>query len=124
MPKYNPEMLLTSVTNIVSAAIEYGKIKEEEITKRVEIISSSNEKIEKIRASKEIFLKYLEAEYKERYVVYSELFKQLDQAIEKQQTEVVSIVMNGIVEQIKKNPFDNFTNFKEALDDKSTKLEL
>jgi len=124
MAKYNPEMLFTAANNIISAAIEYGKIKEEEITKRVAIVSSSNENIEKIRASKEIFLEYLELEYSERYAVYSELFERLDQAIEKQQTEIVSQVMNGIVEQIKKTPFVNFTDFKSSMNSNSEKLEL
>ncbi len=124
MHKYNPEMIINAVNNIFSAAFEYGKIKEEEETKRVEIISSSNEAIERIRASKEIFLEFLKQEYNERYFVYSELFKRLDQAIEKQDVEVVSLVMSGILEQIKKNPFANFKEFKEALENKNRKLEF
>jgi len=124
MSKHSPQMLYNAAKDIISAAIEYGKIIEVETTKRVEIISASNEKIEKIRASKEIFLKFLELEYSERYTVYSELFSRLDNALEKQQQEIVSLVMNGIVEQIKKNPFTNFKDFRESLEDKNTKLEI
>lgn len=110
-----PDLLLTEFSNVLGDLIKYFHAKEIEKTKRIEIIKNTEEKIEKIRAIKEIFLSIIEKEYNERSKLYKELFERLDRGIEIGDTKIMELAMMGIIEQIRKNPFENFTEFTKNL---------
>lgn len=115
MPINIPISVISSMGNLVSDVIGYLNTREIEKTKRVEIVKNAEEKIQKIRAIKEIFLSIIEKEYSERIKVYNELFERLDRGIEVGDTKIMELAMMGIIEQVKKNPFENFAEFSKNL---------
>lgn len=111
LSKVNP---LDALSTIIGHVREWETIKETEQTKRHEISAKCNVLVEHIHAERDKFIYALEMNYRERSVVYSELFKRLDDALEVGNVEIASLAMQGIVEQIKNNPLPSFSDFKQS----------
>ena len=112
LSKVNP---LEAIDNIAKHVTDWQKVKQEEQTKRHEISAKRDVLVENIRAERDAFMVVLQANYKERSVVYNELFERLDQSIETGNMEVAQLAMSGIVEQIKSNPMPSFGELRTAI---------
>ncbi|BBE31768.1 hypothetical protein OSSY52_19090 [Tepiditoga spiralis] len=112
------------ITEIINASLDYQKIKEEEKTKRYMIENQTKIKIEEIRAKRDIFMKYIEENYKERYRVYDKFFNILELGLEKNNTQAIEAALNGIIAQIRTNPFEGFHDFKNKLSDENYTAEF
>ncbi|SMG16097.1 hypothetical protein [Dethiosulfovibrio salsuginis] len=124
--KPNPSLSLSTdaIQSILKEFYNFKKIEEEEKTKRTQIIKEAEACIERIRSQKEIFLEYLEHEYKERASTYQKLFSGIDAAIEKGDTAMVNSLMQGVISQIQTSPFRGIQDFREKLMDKNFVDEL
>lgn len=115
MPIKMPLPNVNFLGDLVSEVIGYLNSKETEKTKRIAIRAATDVKIEQIKATKEVFLSFIENEYKERANNYKELFERLDRGIESGDTKLMELAMMGIIEQVKKNPFETFSEFSKNL---------
>ncbi len=107
---------LDAIDNIVNHVTTWQTIKQQEETKRREISAKRDVLIENIRAERDAFMEVIQQNYKERAVVYKELFERLDQSISSGNIEIAQLAMSGIVEQIKNNPLPTYVEFKKALE--------
>lgn len=107
---------LDAIDNIVNHVTTWQTIKQQEETKRHEISAKRDVLIENIRAERDAFMEVIQQNYKERAVVYNELFERLDQSISSGNIEIAQLAMSGIVEQIKNNPLPTYVEFKKALE--------
>lgn len=113
-----------AVNSIVKEFLDFRKVQEAEQTKRTQIVAEAEACIERIRSQKEIFLAYLENEYKERASNYQNLFRGIDAAIEKGDIQAVNSLMQGVLCQIQTSPFKGIQDFREKLMDKNYVDEL
>jgi hypothetical protein len=105
---------LSAINDIAGHVQQWRTIKEQEKTKRHDISANRDIIIEDIRARRDVFIKSLEMNYRERATVYDNLFKALDSALESGNVDMASLAMGGIVEQIKNNPLPSFGEFQKA----------
>ncbi|EGR2205844.1 TPA: hypothetical protein ACMDVK_004476 [Vibrio parahaemolyticus] len=107
---------LDAIDNIANHVTTWQTIKQQEETKRHEISAKRDVLIENIRAERDAFMEVIQQNYKERAIVYKELFERLDQSISSGNIEIAQLAMSGIVEQIKNNPLPTYVEFKTALE--------
>lgn len=104
----DPTALVRGLLEMATVAKDYLNTREAEITKREQIRNNANIQIEKIRAQKEIFMKFIEVQYAERSMVYEKLFDQLDKGTENDNDKLIEGALSAIITQIKADPFGNF----------------
>ncbi|QYX32323.1 hypothetical protein [Sphaerospermopsis torques-reginae] len=105
---------------IVEAYTEYKIVAEEEKTKRRGIAAWEKATITKIKADRDILLKYLESSFDERAKNFSFLFEKVDQAIAAGDNNQLTLALHSITEIAKSSPFKDFANLQSvtaALDD-------
>jgi hypothetical protein len=114
---------ITALRNITDVIQQYSIVREQEITKRLEIQQQRDIAISKIQAEKEIILTYLQQTFQERREVLHELFQTLDEAVKRGNIEIVDKSLSGIMTTIQSSPFKDFADFKRKLQEHET-IEL
>ncbi|MGK7881267.1 MAG: hypothetical protein AB4060_14380 [Crocosphaera sp.] len=134
MTKNNPHLdmekfiiPLQCLNDIVTSYTEYLKIKEQEKTKRHEITTKEKITIAEIQAKRDLLINYLEFSFDERAKNFNSLFQLVDQAIDNEDNQQLSLALQGIIALAQSSPFDGLTDLsqvKAALDDPDHIWEL
>lgn len=102
-----------ALNEIVSAAREYGRIREEEQTKRAAIAADEHIQVDRIRAAEEILRLYFDRVFAERAKTSDEMFVRLDQAMDRGDPQMVHAVVRGIVDLAQASPLAGLEDFGE-----------
>ncbi len=99
---------------VLQEYFSYKKATESEITRREEIQARREIAVATIQAQKEALEQYFHLRFEERATVLSELFKLLDNAVDKQDINGLDGALNGILDVVKDNPLKDFESFRDA----------
>jgi|GEM_PF-3379110 len=105
---------------IVQSYTDYKTVVEEEMSKRRGIEAWEKNTIEKIKADRDVLIKYLENSFDERAKNFRFLFEKVDQAIVEGNNYQLTVFLHSITELAKSSPFKDFADLKSvtaALDD-------
>jgi ribonucleotide reductase alpha subunit len=108
------------LNKIVNECTEYLKIAEQEKTKRREIEQWERESLAKIKAQRDLLMKYLDRSFDERSENFRSLFCVVDQALISGNNEQLAMALNTMTEIAKSNPFKELSNLalvRTALND-------
>ena len=118
---------LTALKEIVAAAREYGRVKQEQQTLRESISAAEHVQVERISAAEKMLKLYFESVFAERKQVSDEMFVRLDQAMESGDPQMVNGVVRGIVDLAQSSPLadlDDFGKFWAELGTADNPVEL
>lgn len=102
---------ITAVRELVSAAREYGQIRQTELTRRSAIAAQEHMQVDRIRAAEEVLKLYFEREFEERAKNSKEMFARLDQAMDTGDPQMVHAVVRGIVDLAQSSPLSGLADF-------------
>lgn len=102
---------LAALHEIVAAAREYGRIRQEEQTKRAAIAAAEHVQVDRIHAAEEILRLYFERVFGERAQTSDEMFVRLDQAMDSGDPQMVHAVVRGIVDLAQSSPLAGLEDF-------------
>lgn len=117
----------TALKEIVAAANEYGRIRQEEQTKRAAITAAEHVQVDRIQAAEKILRLYFERVFAERKQTSEEMFIRLDQAMDSGDPQLVHAVVRGIVDLAQASPLaglDDFGKFWAELGTGDDPVEL
>ena len=100
-----------ALNEIVAAAREYGRIRQEERTKRAAIAAAEHVQVDRIQAAEEILRLYFERVFAERAQTSEEMFVRLDQAMDSGDPQMVHAVVRGIVDLAQSSPIAGLEDF-------------
>jgi len=118
----NPGEALAVVDNLVQIAGEVKKFREVQETKRATIEAERQAVISKIRAQRELLIKYLDKTFDERKENFNKLFDVIDDALVKDNIQQLSMGLNSFNELATSSPFKDLANIEQigkALEDKN-----
>lgn len=118
---------LAALNEIVAAAREFNRIREEERTKRAAIAAAEHVQVDRIHAAEQILRLYFERVFEERAQTSEEMFNRLDQAIDTGDPQMVHAVVRGIVDLAQASPLaglEDFGKFWEELGTAENPIEL
>lgn len=116
-----------ALREIVSAAREYGQVRQTELTKRAAIAAEEHAQVERIRAAEEVLKLYFERVFEERAKNSDEMFARLDQAMDSGDPQMVHAVVRGIVDLAQSSPLaglEDFGKFWAELGTEDNPVEL
>lgn len=116
-----------ALKELVTAASEYGRIREEEQTKRAAIAAAEHVQIDRIQTAERILRLYFERVFAERKQTSDEMFARLDRAMDSGDPQVVHAVVRGIVDLAQNSPLaglDDFGRFWSELGTADNPVEL
>jgi hypothetical protein len=102
---------LAALNEIVAAAREYGRIREQEQTKRAAIAAAEHVQIDRIHAAEKILRLYFDRVFAERAQTSDEMFARLDQAMDTGDPQMVHAVVRGIVDLAQASPLAGLEDF-------------
>ena len=102
---------LAALHEIVAAAREYGRIRQEEQTKRAAIAAEEHVQVDRIHAAEKILRLYFERVFAERAKSSEEMFVRLDQAMDSGDPQMVHAVVRGIVDLAQSSPLAGLEDF-------------
>lgn len=102
---------LAALNEIVAAAREYNRIREEEQTKRAAIAAAEHVQVDRIHAAEQILRLYFERIFAERAQTTEEMFARLDQAMDSGDPQMVHAVVRGIVDLAQASPLAGLEDF-------------
>lgn len=102
---------LAALNEIVAAAREYSRIREEEQTKRAAITAAEHVQVDRIHAAEQILRLYFERVFAERAQTTDEMFVRLDQAMDSGDPQMVHAVVRGIVDLAQASPLAGLEDF-------------
>ena len=116
-----------ALNEIVAASREYGRIRQEEQTKRAAIAGAEHVQVERIHAAESILKLYFDRVFAERAKTSDEMFVRLDQAMELGDPQMVHAVVRGIVDLAQSSPLAGLEDFGKfwaelGTDDKPVEL--
>ncbi len=100
-----------ALREIVDAAHDYVRIREEEQTKRAAITAAEHVQVDRIHAAEQILRLYFERVFDERAKTSDEMFARLDQAMESGDPQMVHAVVRGIVDLAASSPLSGLEDF-------------
>ena len=112
---------------MVEAARECITTHQVESTKRVKIRAYQETEVGRIKAAEAILKTYFGQVFAERQENFDELFSRLDQALDQNNGEVLSVVLRGIVDIARTSPLadlGDLSQIRAALDDPDRVWEL
>jgi hypothetical protein len=118
---------LAALKEIVAAAREYGRIRQEEQTKRAAIAAADHVQVDRIHSAEKILSLYFERVFAERAQTSGEMFVRLDQAMVSGDPQMVHAVVPGIVDLAQSSPLaglDDFGKFWAELGTDDNPVEL
>jgi hypothetical protein len=116
-----------ALNEIVAAAREYGRIRQEEQTKRAAIAAEEHAQVQRIHAAEQILRLYFDRVFAERARNSEEMFVRLDQAMDSGDPQMVHGVVRGIVDLAQSSPLaglDDFGKFWAELGTDDNPVEL
>lgn len=102
---------LTALTHVVSTALDFMKIREEERTKRTVIKATEQVRVRQFRAAEETLKLYFDQVFAERERISADLFARLDRAFESGDAQMVTAVIGGIVGLAQSSPLAGLGDF-------------
>jgi hypothetical protein len=102
---------LDALKEIVAAAGEYGRLRQEEQTKRAAISRVEHVQVARIRAAEEVLRLYFERVFAERAHRSEEMFARLDQAMDSGDPQMVHAVVRGVVDLAQSSPLAGLEDF-------------
>lgn len=102
---------LAALHEMVAAAREYGRIREEEQTKRAAIAAAEHVQVDRIHAAENILRLYFERVFAERAQTSDEMFARLDRAMDSGDPQMVHAVVRGIVDLAQSSPLAGLEDF-------------
>ena len=118
---------LEVIRDIADAYYSYKQISEAEKTKRQQIKSWEKVNIERIRAQRDILMRYLDQSFDERKENFKRLFNILDQCIEQGNTESLALTLKSVIDLAKSSPFKDLEsgeNVRALLQDPNREFEF
>jgi hypothetical protein len=100
-----------ALSEIVSAAREYGRIRQEEQTKRTAIAAAEHVQVDRIHAAEQVLRIYFDRVFAERAQTSEEMFTRLDQAVDSGDPQMVHAVVRGIVDLAQSSPLAGLEDF-------------
>ncbi|MBI4943754.1 MAG: hypothetical protein HY830_23685 [Actinobacteria bacterium] len=100
-----------ALSEIVSAAREYGRIRQEEQTKRAAITAAEHVQVDRIHAAEAVLRMYFDRTFAERAQTSEEMFTRLDQAMDTGDPQLVHAVVRGIVDLAQSSPLAGIEDF-------------
>jgi hypothetical protein len=100
-----------ALSEIVSAAREYGRIRQEEQTKRTAIAAAEHVQVDRIHAAEQVLRIYFDRVFAERAQTSEEMFTRLDQAMDSGDPQMVHAVVRGIVDLAQSSPLAGLEDF-------------
>src|SRR5680860_66727 len=95
LPPISNSEALSALSQLVSAAREYGRTRQEEQTKRAEIAATEHVQVDRINAAEQILRLYFDRVFAERARTNEEMFVRLDQAMDSGDPQMVHAVVRG-----------------------------
>ncbi len=102
---------LAALHEMVAAAREYGRIREEEQTKRAAIAYAEHVQVDRIHAAEKILRLYFERVFAEHAQTSEEMFVRLDRAMDSGDPQMVHAVVRGIVDLAQSSPLAGLEDF-------------
>ena len=102
---------LAALHEMVAAAREFGRIREEEQTKRAAIAAAEHVQVDRIHAAENILRLYFERVFAERAQTSDEMFARLDRAMDSGDPQMVHAVVRGIVDLAQSSPLAGLEDF-------------
>ncbi|PYE51995.1 hypothetical protein [Deinococcus yavapaiensis] len=115
---------LAAVQGIVEAWREYAVTAEQERTKRHHIEAWRDATLASIASTRAVMSTYLERSFDERRSNFEHLFAALDKAQDASDLQGLQVVLAGILELVKTNPFKDLAEFQEQLKNPAFVLDL
>lgn len=109
---------------LTDAITEYGKVVEQEKTKRLGIEAQRDVMLEHVRAQKEVLMTYLQGSFRERALVLDKSFGLLDRGLETGDAAVMQAAIAMIVQTVQHSPFKDAQDLTKKLSDSSFVLKL
>ncbi|MFJ9579347.1 hypothetical protein ACIRQF_23575 [Streptomyces sp. NPDC101191] len=100
-----------ALNEIVAAAREYGRIRQQEQTKRAAIAAAEHVQVDRIHAAEKSLKLYFERVFAERARTSEEMFVRLDQAMDAGDPQMVHAVVRGIVDLAQSSPLAGLDDF-------------
>lgn len=119
-----PLAAIGAVQDMCNVIVDYYKIREEERTKRTIITAQKEVYISKINSQKEFILKYLDKTFDERKENFDKFFKIVDNALQTNNLDQLTIGVNAITDLAKTSPFKDLSETMKALNDTNTVWEV
>ncbi|MFF6793965.1 hypothetical protein ACFY9C_33420 [Streptomyces filamentosus] len=116
-----------ALNEIVAAAREYGRIRQEEQTKRAVVAAAERVQVDRVHAAEETLRLYFERVFAERARTGEEMFVRLDRAMDSGDPQMVHAVVRGIVDLAQASPLaglDDFGAFWANLGTDDSPVEL
>lgn len=113
--------VLTTLTNAIT---EYGKVVEQEKTKRLGIEAQRDVMLEHLRGQKEVVMTFLQASFRERAYVLDKSFGLLDRGIETGDPSIMQAALTMIVTTVQHSPFKDARDLTNKLSESSFVLKL
>ncbi|WP_338887834.1 hypothetical protein [Rhodococcus sovatensis] len=116
-----------ALNQLVDAARECITIHATENTKQRRIETYASVELAKIKTAETVLKDYFEKSFTERRATFDQLFANLDRALDQGNSEVVSAVLDSIVDIAKSSPLANagdLSQIRNALDDPNHVWEI
>lgn len=110
----NPAEVIKVLSDLISMAGDVAKFTEVQKTNRKEIEAKRDVYVEKIKAQKEIMLIYLEKSFDERKSNFQKLFDVVDNAIENNNMQQLSMGLNSINTLAASSPFKDLSSIEST----------
>ncbi|MCT7432717.1 hypothetical protein [Aliarcobacter cryaerophilus] len=109
-----------AMKDVFDSAFNFYKIKQEEETKRAEIEKELQIAIEEIKSQKEVLLTAVGSKHRENMTTILGLIEHIDKAIERNDHQSLGMLLNGIDNTLKNNPFSSVKD----ITDKNGRLKI
>lgn len=127
LPKIPPAEALAALNNVIEAAREYFKLRDQHQITRAQIGAYQSLETERVRAAETVLTAYFDSVFKERAGNFQHLWTRLDQAAEIGNDDQVRDMLGAIVSLAQTSPLSGLADLgaiRAALDDPNKVWEL
>lgn len=126
-PDVTVDSAIAALNTLVTAALDYGKVRQTEMAKRAAVSAAEHIEVERIHAAEGTLRQYFDEVFQERASQRAQMFERLDRALESGDPQMVHAVVRGIVEIAQSSPLSGvqeFGRFWAELGSPDTPVEL
>ena len=124
MTTFGATMSAQAAMGIISAAVEYMRIHEEESTRRAYIRAQSDALVAALNNERDVILAYFEYRFAERRSALDEFYALLRASVDSGDTTRLQVALAGILGIIQDNPLGELAEFREKWADPNFAIEL
>lgn len=124
MTIFGATMSAQAAMGIISAAIKYMQIHEEESTRREYIRAKSDALVAALNNERDVILAYFEYRFAERRSALDEFYVLLRSSVDSGDTTRLQVALAGILGIIQDNPLGELAEFREKWADPNFAIEL